>query len=136
MTEQPAADPYLEGIMKKISEQPSAVPEAWMLHDMEFATVVTVQKPGKFIALCDGKSFTPEENLAHAELIIADHGAADERDRLVAVLDVATTFLKCIVMECPAHLNFGDRAKAVLDHYRVSAVLAEAHKPETAGAGG
>ena len=44
--------------------------EPWMLHDMEDATVVTVKKPGKFIALCDGKSFTDEENANHARLIV------------------------------------------------------------------
>ena len=81
--------PYLEQPLRSeaearaMTDQPvQPPPEPWMFHDMEFATVVTVKKPGRFIALCDGTSFTREENLAHAESIIADHGAAAERDRL------------------------------------------------------
>lgn len=43
----------------------------WMLHDMEAFTVVTEKKPGRFIALCDGKENTEEENEAHTCLVIA-----------------------------------------------------------------
>lgn len=50
-------------------------PEPWMLHDMEFATVVTEKKPGRFIALCDGKHFSREESAAHARQIITAHNA-------------------------------------------------------------
>ena len=49
----------------------NSTPGPWMLHDMEFATVVTAQKPGLFIALCDSATFTRKENLANAYLCIA-----------------------------------------------------------------
>ena len=38
----------------------------WMLHDTESATVVTVEKPGRFIALCSGIHLTKEEAEANA----------------------------------------------------------------------
>lgn len=47
------------------------ITSSWMLHDMEAHTVVTVEKPGRFIALCDGKHNTEEENKAHTRLVIA-----------------------------------------------------------------
>lgn len=45
--------------------------EPWMLHDMEDLTIVTVEKPGKFVAVCASKSFTNAENTDHAHLIAA-----------------------------------------------------------------
>ena len=45
-------------------------PGPWMRYDMEFATIVTKQKPGRFIALCDGGLNTKEENDANTALII------------------------------------------------------------------
>ena len=114
------------------TEQPvQPTPEGWMLHDMEFATVVTVRKPGRFITLCDGSSFTREENLVHAELIIADHGAAAERDRLVVKLEVAINIIKFAQrrgFEWPA-----DPMEAIEAATRI--VLSEASKPETEGVG-
>lgn len=91
------------------AEQPAKpTPEDWMLHDMEFATVVTVRKPGRFIALCDGQANTREENLAHAELIIADHGAVAQRDRLVEALGLATQELISIRARdgAPQHIDW------------------------------
>ena len=43
----------------------------WMLHDMEENTIVTVQKPGQFVALADGGRNSPEVNNANACLIAA-----------------------------------------------------------------
>lgn len=70
--------------MTETAEQQDAMltPEPWMLHDMEFATVVTAKKPGLFIALCDSASYSEEENTRHAEFIAAAPDTAAERDRL------------------------------------------------------
>lgn len=48
---------------------------------------------------------------------------AEEIEELQAALDVTTTFLKCIIMECPSYLNFGKRAQAVLSQRRVKAAM-------------
>jgi hypothetical protein len=54
----------------------------WMMHDMEPMTVVTAKKPGKFIALFDGRSFDEETNERHARLAIR----AVNRDHLFGEL--------------------------------------------------
>lgn len=46
-------------------------PGPWMLHDMEFATVVTETKPGAFIALCHAQYSPRELSEANANLIAA-----------------------------------------------------------------
>lgn len=79
-----------------MTDQPDAAPtlDGWMLHDMEFATVVTAEKPGLFIALCDSAAFTRKENLAHAELIAAAPETAAERDRLKVVNEGLVALLR------------------------------------------
>ena len=60
-------------------------PGRWMLHNREFATVVTAQKPGRPIALCDSGAFSEEENVRHAAFIAAAPDTAAERDQLMAM---------------------------------------------------
>ena len=63
----------------------------WMRHDMEAGTIVTVEKPGRIIAICDGVSFSDVENQAHADLILR---AVNSHDALVEALE---SFLKMYV---------------------------------------
>ena len=43
----------------------------WTLHDMEAFTVVTAEKPGKFIALCDSRHLPVQESQANTVLCAA-----------------------------------------------------------------
>ncbi len=69
--------------------------DKWMLHDMEHATVVTAEKPGRAIADFNSTSFTAEENEQHAqEAIDAVNGEtnADLLEALEAIMHDVTAF--------------------------------------------
>lgn len=92
--------------------------EQWMLHDMEDLTIVTAKKPGQFIALCDSRSFTDEENADHARLIAA---APD----LLAALKVAK---KAIELNLRLKTTTGFKTEDELN--LVNAAIAKAHGPQ------
>ena len=76
-----------------------------MLHDVEFATVVTAKKPGRFIALCDGKHFAREQSATHARLIAvapnctyaAGNNPGNAFERSIAVCPIAASKGRTIV---------------------------------------
>ena len=56
----------------------SATPRPWEFHDMEANTIVTVQKPGQPVALCDAHNLSDDENHANAALIVAAVNSYEE----------------------------------------------------------
>ena len=94
MTETPEQETKTPDV-EKSSVVENCIPGPWMLHDVEAHTVVTEEKPGRFIALCDGGHNTEEENAAHAALMIVALETAQERDRLKeAVIEAESCFIK------------------------------------------
>ena len=68
-----------------------------MLHDMEGATIVTKQKPGRSVAFCESKHVPEDEWMPNAHFIVRAVNSHDDLVEALKSVNLTLGFLKSVV---------------------------------------